>query len=78
LQVFDPNIDDDGTDGDGIDGGGNDGDGTDGDFGLRLMYSIDGCKWKIFGARPKLPQVIISNATNEVSITPEVKQVSLL
>ena len=73
MQVFDPNIDDDGTDGDGIDGSG-----TDGDFGLRLMYSIDGCTWKIFGARPKLPQVTISNAPNEVSITPEVKQVSLL
>lgn len=48
----------------------------DGDFGLRLMYSIDGCKWKIFGAKPKLPRVIISNATNGISVNPEIKQVS--
>ncbi|CAB3994480.1 Hypothetical predicted protein [Paramuricea clavata] len=38
------------------------------------MYSIDGCKWKIFGARPKLPRVTISNATNGTSGSPEIKQ----
>lgn len=31
--------------------------------GLRLLYSIDGCKWKIFGAKPKLSPHLVGNDT---------------
>jgi hypothetical protein len=50
---------------------------SNGTGGVRFMYSIDGCKWKIFGARPKLPQVAISNATIETSIKAEPRKVGV-
>ena len=68
MQVSNPAIEDDGENDD-------DDYNSDASFGMWLMYSIDGCKWKIFGARPKLPQVTTSNATNGTSINPELKQV---
>lgn len=69
MQVSDPAVEDDGDNDDDAYNDGNFG------FGMWLMYSIDGCKWKIFGARPKLPQVTIPNATNGTPANPELKQV---
>ena len=54
-QVFEPNSNDD----------------NHAYSGLRLMYSIDGCKWKIFGARPKKQHGTVSNDTSESVIQPQ-------